>query len=202
MNKRLFLLILILPVSMGLLAQVSFTGGLRGGVVTSQVSGDGLAGWNRFGYGAGAYVEMGFSDEHSVTMEMLYLTKGSRKPADPDNGDYNTFSMNFSYVEVPLTYNLKRGVFQFDLGAYAGVLLSSDIEFNGAEYPVEPPFNSTDIGITGGVHWLAGEHLTFNLRGSSSLLPIRPAPNPVQQFSYYEKGQYNQVLALLLGYRF
>ncbi len=183
-------------------AQAEFSGGLRGGLVTSQVSGDGLAGWNKFGGALGAFVQMSFKENQSVTFEIQYVNKGSRKPGDPDNGDFNTFDMKLNYVEVPITYNYRRNNFQFDLGLYAGVLTGSKIMFNGNDYGIDPPFENLDMGITGGVHWLASEKLSFILRASSSLLPVRPAPNPVQRFSYYEQGQYNQVLYLLLGYSF
>jgi hypothetical protein len=188
--------------SQAVFSQADFSGGLRGGLVTSQVSGDGLAGWNKFGGSLGAFVQMSFKEDQSVTFEIQYVNKGSRKPGDPDNGDFNTFDMKLNYVEVPITYNYRRNNFQFDLGLYAGVLTGSKIMFNGNDYGIDPPFESLDMGLTGGVHWLASERISFILRGSTSLLPVRPAPNPVQQFSYYEQGQYNQVLYLLLGYSF
>ncbi|MDZ4750366.1 MAG: outer membrane beta-barrel protein [Flavobacteriales bacterium] len=185
-----------------LYSQVDFQGGIRGGLVSSQVSGDGLAGWNKFGGAAGAFVQMGFNERSSVSFEILYANKGSRKPANADNDDFNTFTMKLNYIEVPITYNYRRNNVQFDLGLYAGVLTGSEIEFNEANYSIEPAFNTTDIGALGGVHWLASEKLSFILRASSSILPIRPAPNPVQKFSYYEQGQYNQALYLLIGYSF
>jgi Outer membrane protein beta-barrel domain len=183
-------------------AQAEFSGGLRGGLVTSQVSGDGLAGWNKFGGALGAFVQMSFRENQSITFELQYLNKGSRKPGDPDNGDFNTFDMKLNYIEVPITFNYRRSDFQFDLGLYAGVLTSSKIMFNGNDYGIDPPFENLDLGLIGGVHWLASERVSFILRASTSLLPVRPSPNPVQQFSYYEQGQYNQVLSLLLGYSF
>jgi hypothetical protein len=183
-------------------AQAEFSGGLRGGLVTSQVSGDGLAGWNKFGGALGAFVQMGFKENQSITFEIQYVNKGSRKPADTKNEDFNVFEMKLNYVEVPITYNYRRNNFQFDLGLYAGVNTKSLQLSNGNEYDNNPPFEKLDMGLIGGVHWLASEKLSFILRASSSLLPVRPAPNPVQRFSYYEQGQYNQVLYLLLGYSF
>ncbi|MBL7941279.1 MAG: PorT family protein [Flavobacteriales bacterium] len=199
------LLLLLLAASIGV-AQSEFTGGIIAGAVTTQVSGDGLGGWNKFGGTGGAWVNMSFSERYGLTMAMQFVQKGSRKPADPGNGDYNTFAYRLNYIDVPVMVSYKRASartpIQFNAGLYAGVLISQEQLYNGSTTGITPPFNGYDIGAAGGASLWLGERSFVEFRISTSILPSRNSPNPTNAWSYYEQGNYNQVLHLMYGFGF
>ena len=56
----------------------NFNAGIIGGISTSQVSGDGLSGFNKIGPRIGLYVNREIS-WLSIQLELQYITKGSKK---------------------------------------------------------------------------------------------------------------------------
>ncbi|MFN5620602.1 MAG: porin family protein [Flavobacteriales bacterium] len=177
----------------------NFTGGLVAGGVTSQISGDGLGGWDKFGVTAGAWVSVPLSEQLSATMSMKFINKGSRTKLDTLT--YNTFGYYLNYVEVPIwfSYSVSRkepGKMVVNLGPYAGYLFNQKIVSNGYDYSVNPPFEQIDIGIEAGVSFWITPKFSVNFMTSTSVLPTRPNPAQVNPLSYYEKGNYNQTLQL------
>jgi len=183
-------------------AKRNFKGGVVFGGVTSQISGDGLGGWDKFGITAGAWVNVPFSERASATMSMKYINKGSRTKLDTIN--FNTFGYYLNYIEVPLWFSYSPSKREPDrlvvnVGPYAGYLFSQKIISNGFDYPVNPPFERLDIGMELGVTFWITPKFSVNLMTSSSVLPTRPNPSQVNPLSYYEKGNYNQTLQLLIA---
>ncbi|MFN8776037.1 MAG: porin family protein [Flavobacteriales bacterium] len=181
-------------------AQKKFEAGLWLAPVTSQVSGDGLGGWDKFGVSGGAWVRTRLNERWNITGGLQYTPKGSR--TEQDTITFQTFGYYLNYIEMPITagYTLKQ--WEFQLGATAGVLLNQEIRTNSVNVDVNPPFRSYEIGGVAGVMYSISEKLGVGVRFSSSILPVRPAPNFTNRFSYYERGNYNQVVHFLLQYRF
>ena len=177
-----------------------FDGGLFIGGVTSQVSGDGLGGWNKFGFAAGAFVKMNFSDRWGTVLSMHYTMKGSAKPADPKNNDFDQFSYRLNYIDVPVMLEYRQKQLLVHAGPYVGVLVSQQQDYNGSKSNPSPLFETLDIGGTFGVGYMMGEKLGVEFRGQTSMIPTRPAPNVTNTWSYYEQGNYNQVLLFLVSY--
>jgi hypothetical protein len=180
----------------------NFKGGIVAGGVTSQISGDGLGGWDKFGITAGAWVRVPFSERTSATMSMKYINKGSR--TKPDTLNFNTFAYQLNYIEVPIWFSYAPSKKDLDkllinFGPYAGYLFNQKIISNGFDYEVNPPFESIDIGLELGVSFWVTPKFCVSFMGSSSVLPTRPNPAQVNPLSYYEKGNYNQTLQLLLS---
>lgn len=183
----------------------NFKGGLLAGGVTSQISGDGLGGWDKFGFTAGAWVSVPFSEQVSATMGMKYINKGSRTKIDTIT--YNTFGYYLNYVEVPLwfSYSVSKkepGKLVLNIGPYAGYLFNQKIVSNGVDYPVIPAFERFDVGLEAGVSFWVTPKFSVNFMASSSVFPTRPNPSQVNAFSYYERGNYNQTLQLILAKAF
>lgn len=206
---KVFCLFMMLCVSFTLIAQQdgasgkrNFKGGVFAGGVTSQISGDGLGGWDKFGMAAGAWVTVPFSERSSATMSMRYINKGSRTKLDTLN--FNTFAYHLNYIEVPLWFSYAPSKREPDrlvinIGPYAGFLLNQKIVSNGFDYEITPSFERVDIGLELGVSFWITPKFSVNLISSSSVLPTRPNPAQVNPLSYYEKGNYNQTLQLLLA---
>jgi hypothetical protein len=183
-------------------SQRNFKGGVVVGGVTSQISGDGLGGWDKFGFTAGAWVNVPFSEKVSATMSMKYINKGSRTKIDTIT--FNTFGYYLNYIEVPIwiSYapsNRDPDRLKINFGPYAGYLFNQKIISNGFDYEVNPPFESIDVGLELGVSYWITPKLSVNLMSSTSVIPTRPNPSQVNPLSYYEKGNYNQTLQLLIA---
>lgn len=181
-----------------------FKGGLLAGAVTTQISGDGLGGWDKFGMAAGAWVSVPFSERSSATMTMKYINKGSRTKRDTIN--FNTFGYYLNYIEVPLwfSYRVSRkseSRLLISGGPVVGLLLNQKIIANGYDYVVDPPFERFDIGLELGVSYWLTPSFGVHIMSSSSVIPTRPNPSQVNPI-YYEKGNYNQTLQLLLSVAF
>ena len=56
----------------------NFKGGFFAGIKSSQVSGDELSGFNKFGPSFGIFVKKNF-DKYKFKVELLYTTKGSKR---------------------------------------------------------------------------------------------------------------------------
>jgi hypothetical protein len=196
---KLFLLFLFL-LSYELQAQQAFKAGISLGMTTSQISGDGLGGWDKFGITGGAFVSAPFSSKNGFRIGLNYADKGSRTKRDTLN--FNTFAYRLRYIEVPVQYSFQNGPFTFLSGLYYGRMIKQDILSNALKYDVIPAFRNYDLGITLGATLQLGDHLFLEGRFSSSILPTRPSPNFANPNSYYEKGNYNQVLYFLIGRNF
>ena len=169
---KLFFALLLLGLSQISFAQDessqkrNFKGGLIAGAVTSQISGDGLGGWDKFGLAAGAWVNVPFSDRSSATMTMKYVNKGSRTKRDTIN--FETFGYYLNYIEVPLwfSYRLSKksdSRLVLNVGPCIGFLLNQKKKENGVDREIDPPFEKLDVGAELGVsYWLTpsfGVHL-------------------------------------------
>ncbi len=183
-------------------SQLQFSGGLEAGASTSQVSGDALSGYDKFGLSAGPYIRASFSEKISARMSILYINKGSKKNANPDNNDFRTYVIALNYVEIPVLFNYTYQNLRGEAGVSFGTLLSSQEIDNGFSRDFQQPFDNNEYSFILGVNYLFAEKLFVNARFSQSIIPIRKAPSVVNPLSFYEAGQYNSVIQLMLGYEF
>lgn len=200
--KKLWVALLLVVTfgCMELSAQKTFEAGVWAGPVTSQISGDGLAGWDKFGFSGGAWVRRRFNDSWSMTGGLQYIQKGARSKQDTIT--FFMFGYYLGYIEMPLMAGFHKGHWEFNLGLTAGLLISQEIRTNTVNTDVDPPFESYEFGAIAGANFWLTEHFALGIRGSSSITPTRPTPNFANQLSYYERGNYNQAIQFLLNYRF
>lgn len=183
-------------------AQVDFTGGLMVGGVTSQMSGDALAGWDKFGVTGGGWIHMDFNGVMGTYLGLQYINKGSKKQADPDNGDNNVFAFRLNYIDMPLMLTYSKSNFRFGLGPSVGVLVSQKMVYNDISYEPNPNFETLDLAGIFSVTYQPEGNIGIEFRGGTSVIPIRPAPAVVNKLSYYEQGNYNQWMQIGIQYRF
>jgi hypothetical protein len=200
MTLTRFLFLAFLLLSMTSSAQQAFKAGVSLGMTTSQISGDGLGGWDKFGITGGAFVSAPLSSKNGFRIGINYADKGSRTKRDTLN--FNTFTYRLRYVEVPVQYSFQNGPFTFLSGLYYGRLIRQDILANSLTYEVIPAFRNFDVGLALGATLQMGDHFFIEGKFSTSIIPTRPSPNFANPNSYYEKGNYNQVLYFLIGRNF
>ena len=200
---RLFYLIplfFLLPLSAE--AQ-SFHAAVKGGISATQVSGDNLSGYDQIGVVVGGVVGIPVGKKLDLNLEILFVQKGSRKTADPDNEDYTEYLLRLNYFEFPLLLQYKHSDrIALEAGPIIGALVSSKEEDqNGPFYWNEPrPFDRIEVGAGGGIQYRFADNFSVVSRFETSLLPIRPHLSG--QTYQWNRGQYNTVLLFALQYRF
>ena len=197
-----FLFILI-SFSFSGLSQLEFSGGIELGVSSTQLSGDALSGFDKFGLSAGPYVRTTFSEKSSARLGILYLNKGSKKNANPKNGDLITYAIRLNYVEAPITYSYSIHNIRAEGGLAIGRLISSsELGTDGRERDFVFPFEKMDYSVIVGVNYFFSENIFVNGRWSQSVIPVRKSPSVVNSGSFYEAGMYNTALQFMIGFEF
>jgi hypothetical protein len=197
LNKKNFLFVIFLFFSVfSMKGQRAFQAQLQLGLITSQMSGDGLAGWDKFGITGGAMVKTPLNAQLNLLAGFIYADKGSKTKLDTIT--YNSFAYRLRYIDFPilLQFNWKR--FQYSLGPYVGLLVKQDILSNDYVYPTNPPFLSYDFGGQIALGFEVNDKWQLDARFLSSILPVRPSPNFTNPYSFYEKGNYNQCIQFFL----
>jgi hypothetical protein len=178
-----------------------FKAGLRAGIAGTQISGDQLGGFDKAGIVAGGLVNTSLSQKFDLAFEILYVQKGSRKNADPDNNDFVSYLLRLNYFEVPVLLQWKYSKrFTFEAGPAFGALVGSleEDEFGKLDQPRE--FSNFEVGVAGGMSVLIVDGLYFNLRGTNSVLPVREHVSG--QDYRLNRGQYNSSLLFTFQYIF
>ncbi len=194
--KVVTIVLLLLPI--GNYAQ-HFVPGFKAGMVTSQVDGDRLDGYDKPSVTAGIFVENKFHEYWTFSMGIDYIQKGSRSiPNDSLGGRY--YKLRLNYIEVPfLVRAIIKKKFQVEAGLVFGYLYRAreDMDAYGFTEP-SPPFKKYDFPMRVGVGYSFNEHVGIRFHYSYSILPIRN--HPANQTWYFDRGQYNNYLILSLYY--
>ena len=179
----------------------NITGRFTGGLTASQVSGDKSAKFNKVGFvvGPGAYIP--FNDQMGISIDLLYIQKGSRKPFT--ERDPTFYKLILNYVEVPFLF---KYVFNekthFQLGPSFATLIKSQEEDGYGVIGSEIPFKNIELALQVGIDFMLNEKLSSNLRFSNSIYYIREPQNQSRLARYWEKGQFITLLSLSLIYNF
>jgi hypothetical protein len=180
-----------------------FYGGIRAGANGSQVSGDRLSGFDKFGIHGGLYAGVHLSKASRMQFEMLFMQKGSRQNAKPDKGIYSSYLLRLNYIELPLMY-IWRGNSYFEVEggfSYGRLMSNTDIEWdeNGL-MPGMTPFKNDEFSVQLGFNYLLNENMRVNFRLNNSILPVREHTGGATY--RLNRGQYNTVLMLGINYLF
>jgi len=200
--KYLFFLLSFIFLSQFAEAQF-FYGGIKGGLCGSQVSGDRLSGFDKFGLNGGLYAGFNINDKTRLQMEMLYVQKGSRQNAKPDKGIYSSYLLRLNYIELPIILVWRgNSYFEIEAGASYGTLMrNTEVEWdeNGL-MPGLKPFRKYEIAAQLGFNYILNENIRIQFRLNNSILPVREhAGGATYRLNL---GQYNTVLMLGMNYMF
>lgn len=178
-----------------------FKTGFSLGVNTSQISGDNLSGFRQFGFYLGGFAKYELDKDKSLQFEIIFTQKGSRKLADPEEGDFTFYNLRVNYAEVPLLYRF--GVHEnivLEVGPYVSALLSFNEEDENGTFTDLREFNRVDVGALFGVSYYFTERLDVNVRFTNSLIPVRSHLSG-SQFRL-NRGQYHTAIAFCIQYQF
>lgn len=203
---KIFIVSILIILGTATTAQVFKTGVILG-ISGAQVEGDGYGGYHKLGFIGGGFVNTDLSKKLSTQFEIYFINKGAFNAAHPDKGDFDSFSLNLNYIEIPVALRFKYHKFMFELGLYYGQLLSVSVaDENGPRDINRFPFKSYDFGGLIGVYYQLNDHFIFNFRSKNSIIPVRDFQNYDQNVGWLNKlfnqGWYNVDLNLSVRYQF
>lgn len=168
MKKTLFLLALIFLLFTEGKAQ-NIKGILILGTNTTQIDGDEIRGYKKWGLngGVGGMMALGDRSPWNIGMEVLYTQKGSKQKG--------AYEVTLPYAEVPVLVHFedRQGGFTFGAGLAYGRMIS-DVETKGSNYlDSTTSFLKDDLSIVADIRFKIWKQLKFNFRFQYSLMPIR-----------------------------
>jgi hypothetical protein len=189
-----FFLSLILLLSGVISNAQTFVPGIHGGLITSQMAGDGMSGFNKLGVTFGGFVTYKLNNPNwAAQFEIQFVQKGSRNDFSISENDPTQTSefilMRFNYVEIPLLFSYSHRKFKYEIGAYYGRLIGfyyevrsdlygsppiiEDIDAFNNYYGFTNPVSDNDFGVLVGLQYEIQENLFGSLRFSNSVIPIK-----------------------------
>ncbi len=183
----------------------SFHGGFRAGGTASEVSGDNLAGLDKFGIYGAVYTFYPITNDTYLKLEVMYIEKGSRA-IPSDKNQYYDYLFSLTYVEIPIYVSkelsfispaLKNSFFNIGLSLSK---LAKFKELENGVYNVNDirSFKPLELNFITYFDYNIFKNLSINLGFSNSITPIRPHID--NQKTWKNKGQYNSVWSLGISY--
>jgi len=190
----------------GSLSAQKFKGAVMGGMNISQVDGDEVYGYHRFGGHMAAAAILPINN-WDVTLEVAFNQKGAyQKPqysADSLTGEYD---LRLNYIEIPLTFHYTdKDFISAGAGLSYGILVNAEeIEHGGLQPPYsdQVPFNSYDLNILADAQIRIWKRLKFNVRFAYSIIPIREREFEDLGGNTWSRKQYNHLWTFRLVYVF
>ncbi len=194
--KQYIILLVFIATSINLIAQ-NFSGYCNIGINGSQVSGDNLSGFDKFGVNFGIGTNRIFHKNIFYNIEIKYIEKGSNNPKLHQN---NITEINLSYLELPISVGIKNNKYAYDVGLSYGYLIKSQEKDKYGEVNNFNQFNNYDVSVFSSFEYKIKKQIFFDIMISNTILfwPIRNHSSNTTL--WYNQGQYNTVLALTLKY--
>lgn len=144
MKKIIIAIAVILFLTAGARAQTSF--GLKGGMTSSNLKGSqgglSVSLTSKIGFYAGAFAEIGVSENFAVQPEVIYSLLGAKLKSDSLK-----YKEDLNYINIPVLAKYKNNGFSAFAGPQIGILLSAK---NSNGQTIKDEYNSTDFsGVVG-----------------------------------------------------
>lgn len=181
---------------------VQFSARAHLGFSASQVHGDQISGFNKFGLSTGATIDIRRSERHGVQWGILYTQKGSRRVPDTKNGDFNSWRYRFTYIDLPLVRTWSPSPdWWWGTGIQPSILVGAEEDFYGNGYSDLSylELNAVDLGgvLQAGYH--GSKNASIEMRLSQSLLPI--SERPAQPILRWDNFMMNMAIQWLVTWR-
>ena len=141
MKKTILAIAFIIFSMAGARAQTSF--GLKGGITSSNLKGyEGgmsISLTSKIGFYAGAFAEVGVSENFAIQPEVLYSVLGAKL-----NLDSVHYKEDVNYMNIPVLAKYKNGGFSIQAGPQIGLLISAK-DSNGKS--IKDEYNTTDFSV-------------------------------------------------------
>ncbi|MBR4147046.1 MAG: PorT family protein [Bacteroidales bacterium] len=209
MKKTFMLLAAAVLLSLfGLKTQAqSFDGGALAGVVTSQINGDGYAGFHQIGWTAGVFGRIPTEGPSSWQLELKYCLMGAHSDVKEVEYGLNPMDIRLHYIELPVMFRYDLSKFNVNGRSLDFITLeiglSGDFLIRGTQSAnYENNFDNPAwlfFSVTGnvGAQFDINDRLGINIRSMNSLTPCRLHPEvPLLSLRHY----YNIALQATLTY--
>lgn len=199
-----------------------FVGSVIGGVNATQVDGDNVAGFYKFGFNGGAALTIALNQKQTwfATMELLYTQKGSYAKSRVDTIDsYLTdridyrydydpsikYRLRLDYVEIPIVFHYEDPKTGLAIGAGVswGRLVNINEVENGWHLNTNMQsdvYTKNDWSVIADAKIRVWKGLKLNIRYQYSFIPLRTREF-IYKTGYHEtRKQYNNVLTVRVIY--
>jgi len=177
MKLKLLLLLLFVFVNSSQLWAQRIMGAVTFGVNATQVDGDEVFGYHKFGLNTGAAAIIPFTDKWSLSVENTFSQKGAHQRKlylDSLDGSYD---LKLNYLDVPLLIQYTdKEVVSFGTGISWGRLVGISEQRNGyqmSETTLQSGiYRNSDLNLLLDVKFRLIDRLRFNVRYAYSIRPI------------------------------
>lgn len=181
-------------------------GGLIAGLNATQVDGDEVFGYKKYGWNLGATAIVPVTKKQwFVSLETIYNQKGSyQRTLYSDSSKSGAYKLNLNYVEVPVLLLFEdKGNMTFGMGASWGRLIKVDEWENGHKTltNLNGPYNRDDFDVLLDVRFNLYKRIKFNFRYAYSMAKIRNRTYD-NGVSTWDRKQYNNLLSFRVLYVF
>ena len=175
-----------------------FNGGVNFGASLSQVHGDGIGGFDKIGFNAGAMVEMLNKQYKGLQLGVIFNQKGSRKPPNPNSGDNTTWAYKFSYLDIPVLYNFRYVINKMEIdfqgGIQPSVLISAKENFLGGYSDLSYELKDYDLSGVVGLRVKYGDRSYLFSKLTQSIIGIAPLQGDPTAYPWWIKRMRNMTL--------
>lgn len=181
-------------------SEKKFHAGFKVGMNTSQMTGDGFSGFYKFSLVAGAFANTRINEKWKFQYELIYQAKGSKKPARPDEGIYDSYKIRLNYIEVPLLFLYKIKKFELEFGPGLGVLIGSKEWDTNGPRGASNNWRTFELDAMLGLNYYVKDNFFINARTHHSVTSVvtTAVANPYGTYG----GAWNIVIALTFNYQF
>lgn len=199
-------LLISLCFSFGGKAQV-IKGAAIAGLNLSQVDGDEVYGFNKAGLNIGASAIVPFSDHWEVSIETIFIQKGSYQKPGYDDSLTGEYKLKLNYLEVPVLIHYNdRGRMALGAGLSWGRLASVEEYEHGKKVEsttINGPYDKSDFNVLFDFRFRIYKRLKANIRYAYSIDKIRTRVfQPPYSTDSWSRKQYNNLWSLRLIYVF
>lgn len=183
-------------------------GALIAGVNASQVDGDEVFGYHKFGLNVGAAAIIPIKNNWSITLENVYSEKGSHQKKIYNDSLDGSYDLRLNYLDVPLLVQYTdKGIVTFGLGGSWGGLVKIYEQRHNREITsttlTSGIYRRSDINFLMNVKFRLYQRFHFDVRYAYSLRPIATREVVDSKTGFPNiRNQYNGMFTFRLYYIF
>ncbi len=182
------------------------------GTNLTQVDGDEIYGYSKFGLNLGVMAIVPLPKNFSFSIETIFSQKGSQQKAQYESTDSTgnvftgAYKLSLNYLEVPfLVRYTDRDKISFGTGFSYGRLVGVKEYEHGKRVETttlnDGPYNKSDINVLADLEFRIYKKLKFDIRYAYSVAKIRTREfTDIRGLNLHTRKQYNNVLSFRIMY--
>ncbi|MFZ4399255.1 MAG: porin family protein [Bacteroidales bacterium] len=178
------------------------------GMNATQIDGDEIFGFHKYGLNMGVGAIFPFNKHWSISVETIFNQKGSyrKESIEIDTLPTPYYNIRLNYLDVPVMVHYEdKGGFTFGAGFSWGRTVGIEETEHGRiieTTTLAGPYKRDDINVLADIRIKIWKKLKFNFRYAYSVLPIRTRVYNNSAGASWERTQYNSLLTFRLIYIF